>query len=137
METKQETFSITSSVKTEHRCIAVCEVWTYDVWGNEDDGYEVNDRCCVERAAEIPAVLTISNVPMYPGATDRYRSFPDESSFDANILCSYELDENEAFKYLAGLDDGCGDGTTYYYEDDEDRPIGEIIIVGWKSADPE
>ena len=29
------------------------EVWTYDVWGNETDGYEVNDRCCVAREYEI------------------------------------------------------------------------------------
>ena len=25
------------------------EVWTYDVWGNERDGFEVNDRHCVTR----------------------------------------------------------------------------------------
>lgn len=29
------------------------EIWTYDVWGNDDDGYEVNDRCNQERQAVI------------------------------------------------------------------------------------
>ena len=135
MEATQERFAITSSIKTEHQCIAVCEVWTYDVWGNEEEGYEVNDRCCVERAAEIPALLTISNVPLYPGASDKYRSFPDEASFEEKILLSYELDVDPAWKYLRGLDNGQGDGTTYYYDDDNGKPVGEIIVVGWKRAE--
>ena len=24
-------------------------LWSLDVWGNEKDGYEVNDRCCMSR----------------------------------------------------------------------------------------
>jgi hypothetical protein len=24
-------------------------LWSYDVWGNAEDGYEVNDRCCQSR----------------------------------------------------------------------------------------
>lgn len=27
-------------------------VWTYDVWGNAKDGFEVNDRSCIERSFE-------------------------------------------------------------------------------------
>ena len=30
-------------------------VWRYDVWGNERDGFEVNDRNCFVREAEFPA----------------------------------------------------------------------------------
>lgn len=28
------------------------EVWSYDVWGNRDDGYEVNHRHCINRRFE-------------------------------------------------------------------------------------
>jgi hypothetical protein len=33
---------------------ATWEIWTYDVWGNAQDGWEVNDRFCQQRAAEMP-----------------------------------------------------------------------------------
>ncbi len=29
------------------------EVWTFDVWGNSDDGYEVNDRCKIAGTHEL------------------------------------------------------------------------------------
>jgi len=28
------------------------DVWSLDVWGNDEEGYSVNDRCCVCRALE-------------------------------------------------------------------------------------
>jgi hypothetical protein len=37
-------------------------LWSYDVWGNEADGFEVNDRCCIDRdlwngeGGEVPAL---------------------------------------------------------------------------------
>lgn len=31
------------------RRVEVYEAWTFDVWGNEDDGYSVNDRSCDDR----------------------------------------------------------------------------------------
>ena len=33
------------------------DVWTYDVWGNAEDGYDVNDRSCIARDLSIPAVV--------------------------------------------------------------------------------
>ena len=38
------------------------DVWNLDVWGNEDDGFDVNDRSCYWRAAEFPTVCTKYNV---------------------------------------------------------------------------
>jgi hypothetical protein len=32
-------------------------LWSYDVWGNELEGYDVNDRCCLDRAIEVPDFL--------------------------------------------------------------------------------
>lgn len=31
-------------------------LWSYDVLGNEEDGFDVNDRCCLDREFVIPAV---------------------------------------------------------------------------------
>lgn len=30
-------------------------LWSYDVWGNEKDGWEVNDRCALDRNLELPS----------------------------------------------------------------------------------
>lgn len=30
------------------------ELWTYDVWGNETDGWDVNDRTCLDREFALP-----------------------------------------------------------------------------------
>jgi hypothetical protein len=38
------------------------EVWTYDVWGNAKDGYEVNDRNCVHREYPIRLKIQKENV---------------------------------------------------------------------------
>jgi hypothetical protein len=39
----------------------IWELWGYDVWGNEDDGFEVNDRHCLNRKIEIEVEGTIYN----------------------------------------------------------------------------
>lgn len=31
----------------------VWDLWGYDVWGNADDGYDVNDRSCLNREIEV------------------------------------------------------------------------------------
>ena len=37
------------------------EVWTYDVWGNSEDGYEVNDRGCIDRCYPIECEVLTAN----------------------------------------------------------------------------
>lgn len=37
------------------------EIWTYDVWGNAKDGYDVNDRSCIFRDYPIDIVPTLYN----------------------------------------------------------------------------
>ncbi len=48
---------------TEHAKskVRAFEVWAYDVWGNARDGYNVNDRCCLDRRVEIRCRATIYN----------------------------------------------------------------------------
>ena len=38
------------------------DVWTYDVWGNEEDGWDVNDRACVGRDVPLTLPVTRYNV---------------------------------------------------------------------------
>lgn len=44
------------------------ELWSYDVWGNAEEGYEVNDRSCEDRKVlfrckdgECPTLCQIAN----------------------------------------------------------------------------
>jgi len=37
------------------------DVWSLDVWGNEVDGFDVNDRCCVSRSLKFPTTHKIYN----------------------------------------------------------------------------
>ena len=131
---KTQEFAIVNDVKTDHAVIAVCEVWTYDVWGNTDDGWEVNNRFPQSRDARLACECRVSNLPRHPGASDDFRSWPaDSSSFSAEVCVSFELSDETIRETLGGVDDGQGDGSTYYVEDDDGKPIGEIVIVGYES----
>ena len=37
------------------------DVWSLDVWGNEEDGFDVNDRSCYERGVEFPTTHNVYN----------------------------------------------------------------------------
>ena len=38
------------------------KLWSYDVWGNARDGYEVNDRSCFDREYSLPLRVEKHNV---------------------------------------------------------------------------
>lgn len=37
------------------------DVWGLDVWGNEQDGFDVNDRSCYQRDVEFPTTHKVYN----------------------------------------------------------------------------
>ncbi len=39
---------------TETQSPTLCTLWSYDVWGNEEEGWEVNDRCALDRDIDVP-----------------------------------------------------------------------------------
>lgn len=55
------------------------DVWSLDVWGNEEDRFEVNDRSCYLREAEFPTTHEI-----YNQGTEQ--EFSDDWPTDAQIL---------------------------------------------------
>jgi hypothetical protein len=49
----------TPKTKTKIRSF---EIWTYDVWGNAEDGFEVNDLTCIDRNYKIRCKAQTYNV---------------------------------------------------------------------------
>lgn len=101
----------------------IWEVWTYDVWGNAADGYEVNDRSCIARAYPINAPVTRYNAGT-PGEFDG--AYPTDAQIrealglrdDAEIACD-------------------GDDMGIYVESAEDGyPLGELICTSHESLSP-
>jgi len=37
------------------------DVWSFDVWGNETDGFQINHRSCFQRAVEFPTTHRVFN----------------------------------------------------------------------------
>ena len=82
------------------------EIWSYDTWGNEEEGYTVNDRCKI--------------------GTMKTRKIPSDKKIQ-EIINDYFSDENEV-----SIDHGCSDETHIYLvrnsEEYSDYPEGEILI---------
>ena len=97
------------------------ECWTYDVWGNAKDGYDVNDRSCFARAAELTLTVEVCN----PGTP---QEFDSASPTDRQIrrlfglTCKFETDGDDMHISIARLRDG--------------YPIGEMLCTSHKSLSP-
>ena len=85
------------------------ELWTYDVWGNEQDGYEVNDRSKIAEIETDIKELTSEKIAEIVG---EYFYHPENITRDNNI---------------------CSDNMVYLVMNDEnhsDYPLGEIFLRG-------
>jgi hypothetical protein len=90
------------------------ELWTYDVWGNAKDGYEVNDRSCFDRSAE----LTLSTVVHNLGTPQAFVSAnPTDRQIKKlfGVNCRIETDGDDIVIYVNRARDG--------------YPIGEMICT--------
>ena len=99
------------------------EVCTYDVLGNAEDGYEVNDRYRVHRAYP----LTLAVVTNNPG-TDR--AFNSASPSDAQIREALGLVEDASITT---------DGDDLYIQVDASEdgyPLGELSCMSHESLSP-
>lgn len=97
------------------------ELWTYDVWGNAEDGYEVNDRYCHSRDYAIRCKVVHSNV-------DTPQEFISASPSDYQIKqafgvgCRIETDGDDLSIYVNCARDG--------------YPIGELLCTSHESLSP-
>lgn len=100
------------------------ELWFYDVWGNEQDGFEINDRRCANRD-----FIILSNPKVYNRGTPQ--QFTDFNPTDKQILRALvnarELKES-ALTANIEID---GDGENIYLVDVDAGyyPLCELILI--------
>lgn len=97
------------------------EVWTYDVWGNAKDGYDVNDRSCRARALPLRLKVEINNA----GTPAEFRS----ASPTDRQLC-------KVFGAYGGFDTDGDDITIYVSRKRDSYPIGELHCTSHESLSP-
>ena len=68
-------------------------VWALDVWGNEDDGYEINDRSRAGRF-RMPLREILYGVPQY---RDTFLGSPEKASL-ASLYLRNEIDVDRQFR---------------------------------------
>jgi hypothetical protein len=87
--------------------MATIEIWTYDVWGNDEDGYDVNDRC---KIGEYETDLTELSAKEIESIVSEYFLHPENISIDDNVMC-----ENPVYLVLND-------------KEHTDYPLGEIYL---------
>ncbi len=97
------------------------EVWTYDVWGNATDGYEVNDRYCHERAHGMSLIIDTYN----KGTSAEFES---ASPSDSQI--------RKVFGVKCQIDTDGDDLTIYVNRERDGYPIGELHCTSHESLSP-
>lgn len=98
------------------------EVWIYDVWGNSDEGYDVNDRHCIDR--EYPLRLRVKT---YNAGS------PQE--FKAAYPSDYQI-QNALGYGRPALDIDGDDLTIYVNRASDGYPLGELYCTSHKSLSP-
>ena len=99
------------------------ELWFYDVWGNEKDGFEINDRHCIDRDFIIK-----SNPKTYNKGTPQ--QFTDFTPTDKQIIQSL-VDAGELSKSALTADiEIDGDGIDFYLTDVDAGyyPLCELLL---------
>ena len=110
--------------KTGRTRTAIYDVFTYDVWGNEEDGYEVNDVYPLARGVEVK-----QEEAEYNGDTPH--PFIDWDVPDKEIIKALNIKPRTAIEVNGE------DGAVLYVEASADcYPLGELHFVGLKDAPP-
>ena len=98
------------------------ELWSYDVWGNARDGYEVNDRSCFDREYPLTLQVEINN----PGSELEFKSaYPSDKQIR-------EIFGAERIR----LDLEGDDMTIYINRARDGYPIGEMHCTSHVSLSP-
>ena len=97
------------------------ELWDYDVWGNREEGYEVNNRFCINREYPInlKPVTYNQNTP---------------SAFIAAYPSDYQI--KKAFGVSCALDLSGDDTHIYVNRESDSYPIGTMYCTSHSSLSP-
>ena len=99
----------------------VWEVWTYDVWGNAEDGWQVNDRACLNREYPIRCKVQAHNVGTeYCFTSASPSDYQIRKAF--GVGCRIETDGDDLVIYVNRAKDG--------------YPIGELHCTSHAALSP-
>ena len=98
------------------------EVWGYDVWGNEEDGYTVNDRRLLHRAYHIRCPVTLYN-------SDTPRQFVSATPSDRQLRTALGITSRTSIETD-------GDDTNIYVTAENGYPLGELRCTSHSCLSP-
>ena len=101
----------------------IWETWSYDVWGNEEEGFEVNDRFSLDKNYPMDLTVQVAN-------KGTIREFKHATPTDKQI--------KEALNIRPGIKiETDGDDITIYVEYAKNGyPLGELTCVSHESLSP-
>ena len=99
----------------------IWELWEYDVWGNRIDGYDVNDRFCIDREYTINLKVQYAN-----------KNTPSE--FVYATPSDYQI--KKAFGCTCKIDTTGDDMIIYVNRMSDSYPIGEMCCMSHESLSP-
>ena len=97
------------------------ELWGYDVWGNKEDGYQVNDRYCQNRNHPIRLKVEHNNPKT-------------DLAFDSAYPTDYQI--RKAFGAGCKIETEGDDMTIYVNRESDNYPIGEMHCTSHKALSP-
>ena len=97
------------------------ELWFYDVWGNEEDGFEVNDRRNSSRDFVIPTMPKTYN----RGKPGQFTDFVPSNKEILQALVDAE--ELKPLALSADIDID-GDGEYFYLTEGNGFPLCELLL---------
>ncbi len=97
------------------------ELWFYDVWGNKENGFEVNDRNCADRDFVI-----MSNPKIYNrGKPEQFTDFvPTDKQVLQALVRAGELKESALYMNIE-ID---GDEENIYLTESDGYPLCELLL---------
>ena len=98
------------------------EVWHYDVWGNAEDGYEVNDRSCSDRCLELVCEVLTAN-------TGTPNEFQYAEVSDAQVKAALGLEGKR-------IETDGDDATIIANGANTGKPYGELVCISHASLSP-
>jgi len=111
-----------NNIMSENKLMSVWEVRFYEVWGNSDEGYWVNDISYIIR--EYPLKLNVEKFNE-GSPLEFYAAYPS----DEQIKDIFGIDEDQELI----LD---GDDINIYVNLDDYYPIGELRCLDYSSLSP-
>lgn len=98
------------------------ELWFYDVWGNESDGFSVNDKHCISRDFVIPTMPKTYN----KGKPKQFTDFvPSNKEILTALVNAGELNSTVLLTDIVSID---GDGESIYLIEDNGCPLCELQL---------